>query len=439
MVEAELHRLVDVLGAGDPLVEGEAGLVEHGHQHPVDDEAGDVARDHRGLAEALSEGAGGGVGLVGGGQAADDLHQLHQRHRVHEVHADEAVGPLGAGRERGDADGRGVGGEDHAWPACMIEVAEDLLLDRGALRRCLHHEVDVAQIADAPPGPDAASDGVALGARHLPLLDELVELRGHRGTSLVGEGGGGVDDGHLAAGGRGHLGDPASHLAGTDDAQPLDHAHGRSTATAIASPPPMHSEATPRFPPLSASAASNVTSTRAPLAPMGWPRAMAPPQTFTRRGSRPSFLLLYRATTAKASFSSQRSTSPTFQPTLPSRRSMAAAGAVVNHCGSWAWLETPTMRARGLHPRDSAVSAPASTSAAAPSLIGGALPAVMVPSFWKAGRSDGSLSGSPFVGVSSSMTRRGGPFRCGTSTGTISPLNFPSAWARRARRNDSAA
>ena len=43
----------------------------------------------------------------------------------------------------------------------------------------------------------------------------------------------------------------------------------RSTATAVASPPPMHSEATPLVSPYFSSAASKVTRMRAPEAPIG--------------------------------------------------------------------------------------------------------------------------------------------------------------------------
>ena len=44
-----------------------------------------------------------------------------------------------------------------------------------------------------------------------------------------------------------------------------------STAIAVASPPPMHSEATPRRNPRVFKALINVTTSRAPLAPIGWP------------------------------------------------------------------------------------------------------------------------------------------------------------------------
>ena len=80
------------------------------------------------------------------------------------------------------------------------------------------------------------------------------------------------------------------------------------------------------------------------------------------------------------------------------------------------------------------------TTAAAPSEIGEAEPAVMVPSALNAGRSRDSdstvVSGRM---PSSSVTRIGSPFRCGTATGTISSSKVPSFCARAARWCDCAA
>ncbi len=53
----------------------------------------------------------------------------------------------------------------------------------------------------------------------------------------------------------------------------------RSPAIAVASPPPMHSKAPPVVPPVARSAPSSVTRIRAPDAPIGWPKAQAPPCT----------------------------------------------------------------------------------------------------------------------------------------------------------------
>ena len=60
-----------------------------------------------------------------------------------------------------------------------------------------------------------------------------------------------------------------------------DRQFSLSMATAVASPPPMQSEAMPRLSPWCSSAFSSVTMTRAPDAPMGWPSAQAPPFTFS--------------------------------------------------------------------------------------------------------------------------------------------------------------
>src|SRR5690554_1245003 len=54
-----------------------------------------------------------------------------------------------------------------------------------------------------------------------------------------------------------------------------------SIATAVASPPPMHSEATPRLPPVFCRALIRVTISREPVEPTGCPWAQAPPKMFT--------------------------------------------------------------------------------------------------------------------------------------------------------------
>ncbi len=91
------------------------------------------------------------------------------------------------------------------------------------------------------------------------------------------------------------------------------------------------------------------------------------------------------------------------------------------------------MRASGSRPSFSAAAAEATTSAAAPSLMPEALPAVTVPSFLKAGLSLASLSSEVWRGCSSVSNSTGSPLRCGTSTATISSLKRPAAMAASAR------
>ncbi len=93
-------------------------------------------------------------------------------------------------------------------------------------------------------------------------------------------------------------------------------------------PPPMHSVARPFLASCRAISCSSVTSTRAPDAPIGWPRAMAPPLTLTLPVSQPRSLLTARAWAAKASLASIRSRSSTDQPA--SRKALEQAGWTVD-------------------------------------------------------------------------------------------------------------
>ena len=91
------------------------------------------------------------VGVLLGGDAADDLDQLHRRHRVHEVHADEALGPVGDRRQPGDRDRGGVAGDDRARAAGSgSRLGEDLALELLVLGRGLDHQVAVARTARMP-------------------------------------------------------------------------------------------------------------------------------------------------------------------------------------------------------------------------------------------------------------------------------------------------
>jgi hypothetical protein len=90
---------------------------------------------------------------------------------------------------------------------------------------------------------------------------------------------------------------------------------------------------------------------RAPDAPIGCPSAQAPPLTLTMSCDSFNSAISAIGTTAKASLTSQRSTSPTFQPALASSFWVAPTGAVVNQFGSCACIAWATMRASGFTPR----------------------------------------------------------------------------------------
>ncbi len=89
------------------------------------------------------------------------------------------------------------------------------------------------------------------------------------------------------------------------------------------------------------------------------------------------------------------------------------------YLGSTPTVAYASTRASGVFPRSRAQLSVATASAAAPSLMPDALPAVTVPSFaWNAALRAASFSTVvPARGYSSRSTRTGAPFRCGTIDG----------------------
>ena len=118
----------------------------------------------------------------------------------------------------------------------------------------------------------------------------------------------------------------------------------------------------------------------------GWPSATAPPWTLTRAGSRPSSRVTATACTANASFSSTRSASSIVQPVFSSSFLHRFDRRHHHELRLEARRSRSRRRARSASGSSrAATSAPITTSAAAPSLTPGALPAVTVPSFLNAG------------------------------------------------------
>ena len=87
---------------------------------------------------------------------------------------------------------------------------------------------------------------------------------------------------------------------------------------------------------------------RAPLAPMGWPNAVPPPLTLILSCGMPRSRIANIATQAKASLTSNRSTSSTLHPARSSTFWIAGIGAVVKSAGACAWAAVATIRATGV-------------------------------------------------------------------------------------------
>src|SRR5690606_31505573 len=198
-------------------------------------------------------------------------------------------------------------------------------------------------------------------------------------------------------------------------------------------PPPLQMLARPNCTPRFRISWANVSTMRAPLAPMGWPSAMAPPLTLTISGSHSPSRVLTMVTTAKASLISTRPMSLRPRPALASAFSAARCGTVARYGGSAAAVAQERTRTMGLKPSARALSSFMRTRAAAPSLMPGALPAVMQPLGSNTGRSLASFSRLVSRRGASSVSTVSVPPRTGTSTGTISSAMRPPSMAASAR------
>src|SRR6202043_1950964 len=92
--------------------------------------------------------------------------------------------------------------------------------------------------------------------------------------------------------------------------------HRRSMMIAGAMPPAAHMVTKPRFRSRRSSSSSTVPIRTAPVAPMGWPSAIAPPLTLILLRSIRRSRMNFSTTTAKASLTSKRSMSFIVRPAL---------------------------------------------------------------------------------------------------------------------------
>jgi len=177
-----------------------------------------------------------------------------------------------------------------------------------------------------------------------------------------------------------------------------------------------------------------------PVHPRGWPKAMAPPFTLTISSSRPSSRITWMDWEAKASFSSISPMSSSSNPASFSAFGTASTGPMPMISGRTPATAKERNLARGFSPSASAFSRSINNTAAAPSLICDEFPAVTVPLTEKTGfnweRTSTFVSGltpSSWAKVTVfSTSLLFSTVRTGTSTGTISSLNFPSRIARAA-------
>src|SRR5665213_488777 len=159
------------------------------------------------------------------------------------------------------------------------------------------------------------------------------------------------------------------------------HTHTRSINMAMPWPTPMHMLAMPWRPWPRSSWLISVVTKRAPLAPSGWPIAIAPPLGLTRSSSSasPSSRITANTCAANASLSSMASICGSAMADFSSNLRIAGTGPIPMMRGATPAVVVAMIRARGVRPKRCAAACVASSSAHEPSLTGEALPAVTVP------------------------------------------------------------
>ena len=191
-------------------------------------------------------------------------------------------------------------------------------------------------------------------------------------------------------------------------------------------PPPMHADAQPSDLPDCSISRTSVSRRRVPVAPSGWPSAIAPPFTLHLLRSRPSSFSQPRYCAENASLISTRSRSPTLSFAFSHATWIAGTGPRPMTSGGTPARPHERMRAFGFKPSSFARAAVVTTSIAAPSTMPDALPAVTVPSLPNAARS----ARRPSIVVSglmwSSVETTTSFLPAITVSGAISAANLPA-------------
>ena len=141
------QRAIDVLRQR-PLLHQAIGLPQIGIEHAVGAEAIADADDDADLAGRSRERHRGrkhrGIGLG----AADDFKKPHDVRRTEEMQPDDILRPRRHCRDRIDIERRGVAGEDGAGLGDLVELHEDIALDRHVLEHGFDDQISVASFGE---------------------------------------------------------------------------------------------------------------------------------------------------------------------------------------------------------------------------------------------------------------------------------------------------
>lgn len=170
---------------------------------------------------------------------------------------------------------------------------------------------------------------------------------------------------------------------------------------AVDPPPPLQIPANPYFPPFVLNADNKLWTILAPLIPIGWPKATAPPKTLTFLSEISNNLELAKTTKENASLYSKKSIASMPNPDLANTLLVAYCGAMEKSTGYISASAYAIILAKGLTFKAFTFSYDIKTMAHAPSLIFEAFAAVIVPVLLKAGGNWANLLSLYLFGSSS--------------------------------------
>ena len=188
---AETHRVVDLLGGGDAVVDEPQGLAPQCLHQSVGDEAVDLLLQHERLhADVGVDLARSVLRRLRRAITAADLHERHQVHGVERMADDEALRVDHVALDLGGEESRGGGSEHGVAGCCLAGLGEHLLLQLESLGQALLHEVDAGDgVLDGRRERDRALLGERgerqLRIRATRVRHDLVHLARRLGIDVV--------------------------------------------------------------------------------------------------------------------------------------------------------------------------------------------------------------------------------------------------------------
>src|SRR6266576_1977041 len=250
MVQPQFKSLVDILRAGDALLEHVEGFVADHGINPAGDKARGFFDDNNFFPHAAAYIGYRGQGIVVGFERAHHFEQLHFVYRVEEVHANTLLRAVGNAGNFGDAERRRIRSEDCRRTANFVEKSEDLNLRFHLLGNRLDDEIGLTRrLLDRPGVLEASERRIRRARADFPEFNSLVQVGADFSFRLTQ----GVrkkvfENGTIAAN-RCRMGNSTAHDAGADHGDGFDVRHYlpptsscSSTVTKLGSDLRMYSE-----------------------------------------------------------------------------------------------------------------------------------------------------------------------------------------------------